>query len=185
MTTPAQGNVIPDHAFYACDNGKFGKGWPGTDAWWDWLQRTVTRYGPDCACGHSHPTSPSTPPPHSPSRSRGSTGSGRSASRQRSPRKTAPSTGLIPWDDTNVLFLAGPADGKPGPRPNGYPAKHISAASRPHGQSQHPRTAHHRRMVRRATADGTYFGIGARREPGRLTSWMDRFNRNPSLMGGT
>ncbi|MEU9395780.1 hypothetical protein AB0D86_37995 [Streptomyces sp. NPDC048324] len=26
MTTPAQGNVIPHGALYACDNGKFGKG---------------------------------------------------------------------------------------------------------------------------------------------------------------
>jgi hypothetical protein len=25
MTTPAQGNVIPPGALYACDNGKFGK----------------------------------------------------------------------------------------------------------------------------------------------------------------
>lgn len=32
MTTPAQGNVIPPGALYACDNGKFGKGWPGAEA---------------------------------------------------------------------------------------------------------------------------------------------------------
>jgi hypothetical protein len=45
MTTPAQGNVIPDGAWYACDNGKFGKGWPGHDHWFAWLERTIRRYG--------------------------------------------------------------------------------------------------------------------------------------------
>ena len=47
MTTPAQGNRIPPGAWYACDNGKFGIGWPGTDAWYAWLERTVRRYGTD------------------------------------------------------------------------------------------------------------------------------------------
>ncbi|MGW7570764.1 hypothetical protein ACWGJV_31390 [Streptomyces tendae] len=46
MTTPAQGNVIPPGALYACDNGKFGKGWPGEQAWFSWLTATVDRYGP-------------------------------------------------------------------------------------------------------------------------------------------
>ncbi|MCZ4607361.1 hypothetical protein O3S80_27075 [Streptomyces sp. Lzd4kr] len=45
MTTPAQGNVIPAGALYACDNGKFGKGWPGADAWFAWLKATIDRYG--------------------------------------------------------------------------------------------------------------------------------------------
>ena len=52
MTTPAQGNVIPPGAWYACDNGKFGcdgkgRNWPGLEEWRYWLERTVTRYGPD------------------------------------------------------------------------------------------------------------------------------------------
>lgn len=52
MTTPAQGARIPDGALYACDNSRFGsdgKGryWPGAEAWFDWLSRTVHRYGPD------------------------------------------------------------------------------------------------------------------------------------------
>ena len=33
MTTPVQGNVIPPGALYVCDNGKFGKGWPGWQTW--------------------------------------------------------------------------------------------------------------------------------------------------------
>src|SRR5262245_62932689 len=47
MTTPAQGNVVPEGAWWAADNGRFGKGWPGPEKWWTWLETTVTRYGPD------------------------------------------------------------------------------------------------------------------------------------------
>jgi hypothetical protein len=47
MTTPAQGNILPRGAWYACDNGKFGKGWPGHARWMTWLRETVERYGAD------------------------------------------------------------------------------------------------------------------------------------------
>ncbi|MFJ2812220.1 hypothetical protein [Streptomyces sp. NPDC087294] len=52
MTTPAQGSRIPEGALYACDNSKFGsdgKGryWPGAEAWFAWLSRTIDRYRPD------------------------------------------------------------------------------------------------------------------------------------------
>jgi len=39
MTTPAQGNRIPPRAPWAADNGRFGKGWPGHDAYVRWLAR--------------------------------------------------------------------------------------------------------------------------------------------------
>jgi hypothetical protein len=37
MTTPAQGNKIPDGAIWAADNGAFGNGYPGDEAWLAWL----------------------------------------------------------------------------------------------------------------------------------------------------
>jgi hypothetical protein len=37
MTTPAQGNVVPPGAWWAADNGVFGKGYPGDEAWLRWL----------------------------------------------------------------------------------------------------------------------------------------------------
>lgn len=38
MTTPAQGNRIPDGALWAADNGAFGDGYPGDDEWLAWLR---------------------------------------------------------------------------------------------------------------------------------------------------
>jgi hypothetical protein len=37
MTTPSQGNRIPDGARVILDNGAFGKGYPGDHAWEAWL----------------------------------------------------------------------------------------------------------------------------------------------------
>lgn len=37
MTTPAQGNRVPDGVWWAADNGVFGKGYPGDRAWLGWL----------------------------------------------------------------------------------------------------------------------------------------------------
>lgn len=39
IVTPKQGNKIPEGVPYCADNGKFGEGYPGDDAWWAWLQR--------------------------------------------------------------------------------------------------------------------------------------------------
>jgi hypothetical protein len=47
MTTPAQGNCIPDVCRIGADNGKFGDGWPGYDAWFAWLGDTIAAYGAD------------------------------------------------------------------------------------------------------------------------------------------
>lgn len=47
MTTPAQGNRIPDGCDIGADNGKFGKGWRGPDIWWNDLKSKVERYGAD------------------------------------------------------------------------------------------------------------------------------------------
>ncbi|MDI3418602.1 hypothetical protein [Streptomyces luteolus] len=72
MTTPAQGSRIHDGALYECDNSKFGsdgKGryWPGAEAWFAWLSRTIERYGPDRCLWALARTSRSTPLAPSPS----------------------------------------------------------------------------------------------------------------------
>jgi hypothetical protein len=38
ITTPMQGNKIPDGAWICADNGCYGKGYPGDDKWFTWLQ---------------------------------------------------------------------------------------------------------------------------------------------------
>lgn len=57
MTTPVQGKVIPPGALYVCDNGKFGKGWPGQQTWLTWLMATVERYRPELCVWAVVPTS--------------------------------------------------------------------------------------------------------------------------------
>lgn len=38
MTTPAQGNRVPDGALWAADNGAYGNGYPGDEPWLAWLE---------------------------------------------------------------------------------------------------------------------------------------------------
>jgi len=39
ITTPKQGNRLPEGVAFCADNGAFGKGYPGDAAWWAWVQR--------------------------------------------------------------------------------------------------------------------------------------------------
>lgn len=41
MTSPAQGNQIPEFAAWAGDNGRFGNGWPGHIPYLNWLAKLV------------------------------------------------------------------------------------------------------------------------------------------------
>lgn len=38
IVTPRQGNRVPPGVAWCADNGCFGDGYPGEDAWWAWLQ---------------------------------------------------------------------------------------------------------------------------------------------------
>lgn len=108
MTTPAQGNKLPPGCSLGADNGKFGEGWKGADPWWAWLTRTVARYGaerflfavaPDvpfdaeATLAESLPWLPKIRALGIPAAFAAQNGAG------------AP--GLIPWDETDVLFLGG------------------------------------------------------------------------------
>jgi hypothetical protein len=114
MTTPKQGNRIPDGAWYACDNGKFGKGWPGPEKWFDWLTKTIERYGADrCMWAVA---------PDVPFDAAGTLAeSGPWLSRIRSlgipaafaAQGGSEATGMVPWSDIDVLFLAGGAQCHP------------------------------------------------------------------------
>jgi hypothetical protein len=38
IVTPRQRLTVPDGALWCADNGAFGKGYPGDEAWWNWLK---------------------------------------------------------------------------------------------------------------------------------------------------
>src|SRR5262252_674424 len=115
MTTPAQGQTVPADAAWAADNGRFGKGWPGPDSWFAWLSAMVARHSrgqcqfalaPDVpfdAAGTLESSQPWLP-------------------RIRSlgvPAAFAAQDGCedlgVPWDELDVLFLAGSTTWKLGP----------------------------------------------------------------------
>lgn len=108
ITTPAQGNRVPDGVAYACDNGRFGSGWPGLDAWRRWLARRVERFGSD-RCRWA--TAPDVPfdavgalreslPEFARIRALGVPAA--FCAQGGSERD-----GMIPWDEVDVVFLAG------------------------------------------------------------------------------
>ena len=184
MTTPAQGNVIPDGAMYACDNGKFGKGWPGADAWYDWLERTVDRYSPDHCLWAVAPDVPFD-------------AAGTLAeslpwlARIRAlgiPAAFAAQDGCdqlgVPWDDFDVLFLAGSTEWKTGPV-----AEALAREAKARGKGVHMGRVNSRRRLQTAewfgcdSADGTYLAFGPDKNLARMRGWLDELRHTPSLFG--
>lgn len=177
MTTPAQGNAVPEGAAYACDNGKFGKGWPGATEWFAWLTRTVQRYGParclwavapDIPCDaagtliESRPWLPRIRALGIPAAFAAQDGC---------------ETGLIPWDEFDVLFLAGSTDWK-----IGEAAERLAAEATRRGVPVHMGRVNSRKRLLTAkrfgckTVDGTYLAFGPKINLPRLTRWMDEVN---------
>lgn len=161
MTTPAQGNRVPDGALYACDNGKFGRGWPGHARWFEWLTATVQRYTADrCLWAVA---------PDVPFDSAGTLAESRPwLARIRAlgiPAAFAAQDGcergLVPWGEFDVLFLAGSTEFKTGPVAH---ALAVEAVAR--GLTVHMGRVNSRRRLRLAdafgctSADGTCLAFG-------------------------
>lgn len=184
MTTPAQGNVIPVGAEYACDNGKFGKGWPGADRWYEWLCNTVDRYGPELCLWAVAPDVPfdavgtlaESLPWLAKIRELGI------------PAAFAAQDGCdqlgVPWDDFDVLFIAGSTEWKTGPV-----AERLSREAKARGKQVHMGRVNSLARLRTAewfgcdSADGTYLAFGPEKNLARLTGWLDELHFAPSLFG--
>ena len=184
MTTPAQGNRIPDGAEFFCDNGKFGKGWPGAQAWFDWLTRTVDRYGADRCLGAVAPDVPfdaagtldESLPWLACIRELGV------------PAAFAAQDGCdllgLPWDDFDVLFIAGSTEWKTGPV-----AERLSREAKARGKWVHMGRVNSRHRLRIAewfgcdSADGTYLAFGPDKNLALLRGWLDELHHTPSLFG--
>ncbi|MFD9825699.1 hypothetical protein [Streptomyces violascens] len=184
MTTPAQCNVIPDGALYACDNGKFGKGWPGAEKWFAWLQATADRYGrgrclwavaPDVPMD-AEATLAESLPWLEPIRALGLPAAFAA--------QDGSEHGLIPWGRFDVLFLAGSTPWKTGPA-----AQRLALEARERGLAVHMGRVNSRRRLRIAQAfgctscDGTYLAFGPTTNLPRLLAWMDELHTTPTLFG--
>jgi hypothetical protein len=184
MTTPAQGNRIPDGAMYACDNGKFGKGWPGADRWYEWLCNTVDRYGPDRCLWAVAPDVPfdaaGTLDESLPWLAR--------IRELGIPAAFAAQDGCdllgLPWDAFDVLFIAGSTEWKTGPI-----AEQLAREAKARGKAVHMGRVNSRQRLRAAewfgcaSADGTYLAFGPDKNLARLTGWLDELHNTPSLFG--
>lgn len=183
MTTPAQGNRVPDGAQYACDNGRFGKGWPGAEKWFAWLTSTVERYGagrclwavaPDVPMDAAATLAESQP----------------WLARIRAlgiPAAFAAQDGsegpdMIPWDDLDVLFLGGSTEWKVG-----RGAEAVAREAKARGLRVHMGRVNSRQRIRIAehfgatTVDGTYLAFGPKRNLPRLLGWLNEVDKQPSL----
>lgn len=173
MTTPAQGNRVPDGAMYACDNGKFGKGWPGANAWFPWLWATVQRYGaercmfataPDVV-GDAEATRVESRPWLPAIRSLGVPAA--------FVAQDGCEQGLIPWGEFDVLFLGGSTEWKLGPA-----AALVTRVATGLGIPVHMGRVNSRRRLKIAdefgctSADGTYLAFGPEKNLPRLMAWL-------------
>lgn len=192
MTTPAQGSRIPEGALYACDNSKFGsdgKGryWPGAEAWFAWLYRTVERYGPDRCLWALAPDQPfdaaGTLTESLPWLAR-IRELGIPAAYAAQDGCDAP--GLLPWDSFDVLFLAGSTEWKLGPV-----AERLARKAKALGKGVHMGRVNSRTRLGIAewfgcdSADGTYLAYGPDKNLPKLLNWLTELDGHPSLVGGT
>lgn len=183
MTTPAQHNVLPHGAAWAADNGRFGKGWPGHEPWHAWLARTAARYDPalcrfalapdvpydaHATLTESLPWLPLIRDLALPAAFAAQNGS-----------EHIP----MPWDEFDVLFLAGDTAWKLGPA-----AQRLAAEAASHGKSVHMGRVNSLRRLRIAawfgcaSADGTYLAYGPDINLRRLEGWLREIHRQPTLM---
>lgn len=188
MTTPAQGNVIPADTPIGADNGCFaqgGKGYPGDERWFDWLDNRVARYGADRFLFAVAPDVPfdavgtldKSLPWLDGIRDLGI------------PAAFAAQNGCdalgVPWDAFDVLFLAGSTEWKIGPV-----AERLSREAHERGKAVHMGRVNSLRRLRIAewfgceTADGTYLAYGPDKNLARLRRWLDAMHHTPSLLGG-
>ena len=183
MTTPAQGNIIPDLAWWAADNGRFGKGWPGADEWFRWLAGQVERYGTErCLWALA---------PDVPFDAAGTLEESMEwLPRIRAlgiPAAFAAQDGCdllgIPWGEFDVLFLAGSTEWK-----IGRVAHRLTQEAKERGKQVHMGRVNSKRRLQLAewfgcdTCDGTYLAFGPDVNLTRLLGWVDDLTRQPSLM---
>lgn len=189
MTTPAQGNRIPENARYACDNSKFGadgkgKNWPGADVWFAWLTSIVEQYGADRCLWAVAPDVPfdavgtliESRPWLAKIRDLGIPAAFAA--------QDGSENGLIPWGEFKVLFLAGSTEWKVGPA-----AARLAGEAKARGLSVHMgRVNSLRRLTIASTfgcdsADGTYLAFGPDKNLPKVLSWLAEVNENMLPLG--
>lgn len=171
IDTPAQGNKRPLGVIWAADNGCFGKGYPGDEEWFAWLQRNATD-APTClfavapdVVADAPATLARSAPWFAPIRALGY------------PVALVAQDGLedlqIPWGDFDALFIGGSTAWKLGPY-----ARVVIREARHRGKWIHMGRVNSERRYRYAhalgcdSADGTFLVFGPDKNLPRLKTWL-------------
>lgn len=170
ILTPAQGNRLPPAAVWAADNGCFGKGYPGDEAWLAWLgrhsphaDRCLFATAPDVVGDAAATLARSLP--HLPAiRALGY------------PAALVAQDGLehltVPWGAFDVLFIGGSTEWKLGPA-----ARRLVGEAKARGKHVHMGRVNSRRRWGYAeyigcdSVDGTFLAFGPDVNLPRLRGW--------------
>lgn len=180
IDTPLQGNTRPPGVTWCADNGCFGKGYPGDEAWFDWLTNHAADAGtcwfavaPDVVGDASATLNRSLP----------------WLPRIRSlgyPAAFVAQDGLedliVPWEQFDVLFVGGSTEWKLSP-----PARRIIRDARARRKRVHMGRVNSLRRYRYAetigcdSVDGTFLTFGPDVNLPRLLGWVNRISAEPGL----
>jgi hypothetical protein len=176
ICTPAEGRSPAGVAYWAADNGCFGKGYPGDEVWLAWLTRRVEHASrclfataPDVVADAEATLVRSLP--------------WLPVIRQLGyPAALVAQDGLedlaVPWDDFDVLFIGGSTAWKLSRH-----ARHLVAEANRRGKPVHMGRVNSRRRWTYAeyigcdSVDGTFLAFGPDANLHRLRGWIDQ----PSL----
>lgn len=175
IETPKQGNKPVVGAEWCADNGCFGKGWPGTTAWLDWLKRHTDRLHlcafatlPDVV-GDAKATLARSLPHADTLRSLGY------------PVALVAQDGLenlpMPWDNFDVLFIGGTTEWKLGPAVRDMVGEARSAGKRVHmGRVNSLRRLRYADAIGCDTADGTHIIFSPSQNLPKVLGWLREVN---------
>lgn len=188
ITTPKQGNKHIPGVKWCGDNGCFGKGYPGDDAWFAWLQ-SLTPYAADCLFAVA-------PDVFDPAAGKGDAVATLVRSAPWLPRIRAlgypaalvAQDGLedldVPWGTFDVLFIGGSTEWKLGPH-----AAALILEAKALGKLVHMgRVNSHERLLGAHlrgcdTADGTYIAFGPDVNLPDVLHWLRTVNGQGDLFG--
>jgi len=181
IATPKQGNRLPAGVAWCADNGCFGKGHPGDEAWLAWLAsytpeeraRCLFAVAPDVV-GDAVATLERSAPWLQRIRDLGY------------PAALVAQNGLedleIPWDTFDALFIGGDTTWKLGPH-----ARRIASEAKARGKWVHMGRVNSERRLRYAdaigcdSADGTFIAFGPDVNLPRALAWVRAVNDSAPL----
>lgn len=173
IITPAQGNLIPENAYWIADNGCFGKGYPGDTAWVEWLRskrehrsRCLFATAPD-VIGDARATLARSAPWLPVIRRLGY------------PAALVAQDGLesltVPWRSFDVLFIGGSTDWKLGENVRTLVSEAIMQGKPVHmGRVNSHKRFTYARQIGCSTADGTYVTFGPDVNLPKALAWSPR-----------